>query len=97
MPTSETEVFQKVQTVLVEALGVDEEEVNPDAKLKADLGAESIDYLDIAFQLEKAFTIKIEQKEFSQSMQGENEEGENEEVDDVTVDRVVKFVMTKVA
>ena len=92
MAATESEVFKKVQTVLVEALGVDEEEINPDAKLKADLGAESIDYLDIAFQLEKAFTIKIEQKEFSQNMQGESEE-----VDDVTVDRVVKFVMTKVA
>ena len=93
MAIKENEVFDKVQDVLVEALGVDKDEVSPDAKLKADLGAESIDYLDIAFQLEKAFTIKVEQKEFSQNMQS----GGGDEDEDVTVDKVVKFVMTKVA
>ena len=41
---------------MVDALGVDEDEVTPQAKLSADLGAESIDYLDIVFRLEKAFT-----------------------------------------
>jgi len=58
MPTKE-EVFQKVQTALVEALGVDEEEVTASATLVGDLGAESIDFLDIVFRLEKAFDIKI--------------------------------------
>jgi len=58
MPTKE-EVFQKVQQALVEALGVDEEEVTPEATLVNDLGAESIDFLDIVFRLEKAFEIKI--------------------------------------
>jgi acyl carrier protein len=58
MPTKE-ELFQKVQTALVEALGVDEEEVTPEATLVGDLGAESIDFLDIVFRLEKAFDIKI--------------------------------------
>lgn len=50
------EVYKKVQGVLVDALGVDEEEVTPEATLNGDLGAESIDYLDIQFRLEKAFT-----------------------------------------
>ncbi|MGB2823950.1 MAG: phosphopantetheine-binding protein [Phycisphaerae bacterium] len=59
MPMTEEEAFDKVQDVLVEALGVDEEEVTPEAKISADLGAESIDYLDITFRLEKAFDIKI--------------------------------------
>jgi acyl carrier protein len=63
MAMSEQEVFEKVQEVLVDALGVDEDEVTPEAKLEADLGAESIDYLDIVFRLEKAFGIKIEQSE----------------------------------
>jgi len=58
MPTKE-EIFQKVQTALVDALGVDEEEVTPEATLVGDLGAESIDFLDIVFRLEKAFEIKI--------------------------------------
>ena len=58
MPTKE-EVFEKIQAALVDALGVDEEEVTPEATLVGDLGAESIDFLDIVFRLEKAFDIKI--------------------------------------
>jgi len=56
MPMSHDEVYKKVQGVLVDALGVDAEEVTPKAKLREDLGAESIDFLDIVFRLEKAFT-----------------------------------------
>ncbi|MCC7407757.1 MAG: acyl carrier protein [Phycisphaeraceae bacterium] len=63
MPLTQEEVFGKVQSVLVDALGVDDDEVTPEAKLVADLGAESIDFLDIVFRLEKAFTIKIDQNE----------------------------------
>jgi acyl carrier protein len=58
MPSRE-EIFEKIQAALVDALGVDEEEVKPDATLTGDLGAESIDFLDIVFRLEKAFNIKI--------------------------------------
>lgn len=57
------EIFEKVRGVLVEALGVDDDEVTPDASLAADLGAESIDFLDIVFQLEQAFGFKIQQGE----------------------------------
>jgi len=57
MALSREEIYSKVQGVLVDALGVDEEEVKPNSRISADLGAESIDYLDIAFRLEKAFTI----------------------------------------
>lgn len=56
MGMSRDEVYAKVQGVLVDALGVDADEVKPDAKLREDLGAESIDFLDIVFRLEKAFT-----------------------------------------
>ena len=59
MAMTQDEVFKKVKEVLTSALAVDEEEVTPEAKLSEDLGAESIDYLDITFQLEKAFSIKI--------------------------------------
>lgn len=59
MPMTEEDVFAKVQEALVDALGVDDDEVTPEAKISADLGAESIDYLDITFRLEKAFDIKI--------------------------------------
>lgn len=59
MAVTKEEVFTKVQGALMEALGVDEEEVTPEARLVGDLGAESIDFLDIVFRLEKAFDIKI--------------------------------------
>ena len=58
MPTKE-EVFEKIQAALVDALGVDDDEVTPEATLVGDLGAESIDFLDIVFRLEKTFEIKI--------------------------------------
>jgi acyl carrier protein len=57
------EIFQKIQGVLVDALGVDEDEVTPEATLMGDLGAESIDFLDIVFRLEKAFGIKVPREE----------------------------------
>jgi len=57
------EIFSKVQEALVDALGVEEEEVTPEATLQGDLDAESIDFLDIVFRLEKAFDIKIERGE----------------------------------
>ena len=58
MPTAD-EIFAKVRETLVDALGVDDDEVTPEATLSGDLGAESIDYLDIVFRLEKNFSIKI--------------------------------------
>lgn len=60
---NQDQIFEKVQGVLVEALAVDDDEVTPQATLFADLGAESIDVLDISFQLERAFDIKINQGE----------------------------------
>lgn len=59
MPATHDEIFEKVQATLVEALGVDEDDVTRDASLRADLGAESIDFLDIVFRLERNFGIKI--------------------------------------
>ena len=56
---SRDEIFEKVKTALVDALGVDEDDVSPSATMVGDLGAESIDFLDIVFRLEKAFGIKI--------------------------------------
>jgi acyl carrier protein len=68
------EITKNVQEVLEEALGVDADEVTMEATLTGDLGAESIDFLDIVFRLEKAFStpdkpFKIAQGElFSESM-----------------------------
>ena len=62
MPSQE-EIYQKVSATLVEALNVDEEEVKPTSTLQGDLGAESIDFLDIVFRLEREFGIKIPRDE----------------------------------
>lgn len=56
---SADEVLDKVRETLVDALGVDDDEVTSTATLIGDLGAESIDFLDIVFRLEKCFDIKI--------------------------------------
>lgn len=58
MPTHD-EIYQKVQATLVDALGVDAEDVARESTLRGDLGAESIDLLDIVFRLERNFGIKI--------------------------------------
>src|SRR5256885_9138195 len=56
---TQDEIYQKVSSTLVEALNVDEDQINPKATLVGDLGAESIDFLDIVFRLEREFGIKI--------------------------------------
>src|SRR5262249_33196720 len=58
MPTQE-EIYAKVSATLVDALNVDEDEIKPTSTLQGDLGAESIDFLDIGFRLEREFGIKI--------------------------------------
>ena len=63
MAMSREEILKEVQEVLVDALGVDDDEVTTEATLMGDLGAESIDFLDIVFRLEKAFGIKIPREE----------------------------------
>jgi acyl carrier protein len=68
MAMSRDEIFASVRDVLEEALGVDPEDITPEATLTGDLEAESIDFLDIVFRLEKKFStpgkpFKIEQGE----------------------------------
>lgn len=63
MAPTRDEVFEKVKDALVDALGVDDDEVTEDATMVGDLGAESIDFLDIVFKLEKAFDISIPRDE----------------------------------
>ncbi len=81
MPSQE-EIFQKVSATLVEALNVEEDEIKPTATLQGDLGAESIDFLDIVFRLEREFGIKIPRNElFPESIfQGDPEFVQNGKV-----------------
>ena len=63
MAMSRNEIFEEVKEVLIDALGLDDDEVTEEATLMGDLGAESIDFLDIVFRLEKSFEIKIPREE----------------------------------
>lgn len=63
MAMSRDDIFNQVREVLVDALGLDDDDVTEDATLMGDLGAESIDFLDIVFRLEKAFSIKVPREE----------------------------------
>ena len=68
---SQDEIYNKVSATLVEALNVDEDEIKPTSTLQGDLGAESIDFLDIVFRLEREFGIKIPRGElFPESIFG---------------------------
>jgi acyl carrier protein len=53
------EIYSKVVMVLSDALNIDRDDIEPAATLQGDLGAESIDFLDIVFRLEREFCIKI--------------------------------------
>jgi acyl carrier protein len=60
MTTSDSDILIRVRPHIVDALGVEEDEVVLDAGLMDDLGAESIDFLDIFFRVEREFGIKID-------------------------------------
>ncbi len=81
MPPQE-EIFSKVSATLVEALNVEESDIKPESRLQGDLGAESIDFLDIVFRLEREFAIKIPRGElFPESIfQGDPEFVQNGKV-----------------
>lgn len=75
MPVDRDQVFVIVQECFAEALGLDEEEVTLDATVIDDLGAESLDFLDISFRLEEAFEIKIPRGDIQRSAEEEAAHG----------------------
>jgi len=84
MPVDREEVFAVVQKCFADALGLDDDEVTLDALVIDDLGAESLDFLDIAFRLEEAFSIKIPRGDIQQKAEEEaTESGEPFEIDGV--------------
>ena len=76
-------VWAKVQDAFAAALGLEEDEVQLDAKLIEDLGAESLDFLDIVYRLERAFDIKIPRGGIEGTAQ---EEAGDYEVDGILTD-----------
>ncbi len=93
MAYTEDQVFEKVQDCFVEALGVDDDEVTQDAKVIDDLGAESLDFLDIVFRLERAFKIKIPRGDLERQVQ--DSMGEDPyEIDGVLTERALNELRT---
>jgi acyl carrier protein len=71
-------IYPKVAETMADALGCEVEKVKPDASLIEDLGAESIDFLDIVFRLERAFKVKIPRGKLVEDARGELSEAEFE-------------------
>ncbi len=57
------EIEKKVRNFLIEDLEIDEEKIAPDAKLKEDLGIDSLDFVDIVVIVERNFGFKIKPEE----------------------------------
>lgn len=64
-------VYPKVREIIADVLVIDEDEINLQSRLISDLGAESIDFLDLVFQLEKEFSIKIPRGQLEKNARGD--------------------------
>ncbi|MCB9796960.1 MAG: acyl carrier protein [Alphaproteobacteria bacterium] len=78
-----SEIFEEVRGAIAEALGLDDDEVELESRLIDDLGAESLDFLDIVFRLERAFDIKIPRGGVEAQSRAGMQEGEVYELDGV--------------
>jgi len=88
-------VYPKAVEVMADALGCDPEQLKLDASLINDLGAESIDFLDIVFRLERAFKVKIPRGKIVEEARGELTEAQFEQggvVTDAGVQRLKIFL-----
>ncbi len=72
------DIYPKVSKIIADVLVLDDDEVNLSSRLISDLGAESIDFLDLVFQLEKEFGIKIPRGQLEKNARGELSETEFE-------------------
>lgn len=73
-----TDVYPKVRAIIADVLVIDEDDVALNSRLISDLGAESIDFLDLVFQLEKEFKIKIPRGQLEKNARGDLAEDEFE-------------------
>lgn len=71
-------VYPQVAEIVADVLAIDTEEVSLDKRLIADLGAESIDFLDLVFQLERTFKVKIPRGQIEKEARGTLTEAEFE-------------------
>jgi len=59
MTENQQKIADKVKSVIADRLGVDLEDVKPEANLEVDLGADSLDKVDVMVEIEREFTISI--------------------------------------
>ncbi|WP_347251675.1 acyl carrier protein [Legionella sp.] len=78
-------VYPKVREIIADVLVIDEEDVSLNSRLISDLGPESIDFLDLVFQLEKEFSIKIPRGKLEKNARGDVAEDEFEKGGVLTV------------
>lgn len=69
-------IYPKVKAIIADVLVIEEDEITPNSRLIQDLGAESIDFLDLIFQLEKTFQIKIPRGQIEKNARGSLSEAE---------------------
>ena len=60
---NEQEIFAKVQAIVAENLGVEQAQVTPTANFASDLGADSLDTVELVMALESAFNVEIPDEE----------------------------------
>lgn len=60
------EIFERVKSIIVDRLGVEEGEVTMDASIKDDLGADSLDIMDLVLELETEFKMEISDEQAEQ-------------------------------
>jgi acyl carrier protein len=70
MAATKDEILEAVQGAIAGALGVDEGDATPDATLMGDLGAESIDLLDVLYRIERKLKVKIQASDLAAHVQG---------------------------
>ena len=91
---TQEDIFGKVAEVLEEALGCDEDEITPTASLTADLGAESIDFLEISFRMEESFGFPFPTDDLGNIMNSVNENSTTEDVT-TALDTLATLPMTR--
>jgi acyl carrier protein len=96
MAMTESDSLKAVQEAVVGALGVSEDEAGPDATLMDDLGAESIDLLDILFRIERSTGVKIQASDLGEHIQGgipdEEFSDENEVISEKGLEQLKKVM-----
>ena len=89
---TEAEILEGVRSAVIEALGLEPDEVKPTSTIMGELGAESIDLLDILYRLERKVGVKIKAADLSAHLQGDIPEGEFDDENDLVKPAAIKHL-----